>query len=653
MDNKDSLFRAIFAAAVVFIIWNMISTTYYLPDNANTAPSDPVDLAMADIPVHIGDAFDPPADEELGAEEIIDLGNAEDALDSEYRMHLQLTNRGAAVQNVRLTEHLAEVGTDELYYLMKPLKVGAKTHYSFLTPRVGIQCEGKVQTTRLDNVLWRADHDSTADAQVARFTYDIKDESGADRLRLVKTFRLAKPIDEDDRRSDIEIALSFTNLSDKALGVTIEQLGPVGVTKADPRMDYRRVTQGYVAPGPIATEQLENTDLEDEHTFQNTNVRWVALANKFFAVIMAPRLKNKDDASWLAPVRAMRLNSKDAESVEATFRLTTREFAVPPDPQSSVTLAFDCFIGPKSKKLFRAVPEYAANNYVELINRDYYMCAWTAVVNVMLWLLNTVHSVWPNNYGLAIIVMVLIVRTLLHPLTKKGQVNMTRMAEQMGKLQPKLEALKEKYGNDKNKLHQETMKFYQQEGINPAGQMFTCLPMMCQLPIWAGLWAALQHTVELRHQPFCLWITDLTSPDAFYTFAQELPLIGTTFNLLPPLLGVSMWLQHKFMPKPAQAVRRDGKGPDQMAQQRIMMSIMSVMMVFFFYSAPSGLTLYIMASNFFGLLEQYFIRKHIKQEREKGGGTMPTKKPRFGKPKFIKRLEQMAEEARQQKQKSR
>ena len=168
------------------------------------------------------------------------------------------------------------------------------------------------------------------------------------------------------------------------------------------------------------------------------------------------------------------------------------------------------------------------------------------------------------------------------------------------------------------------------------------------------MWAALNFTVEMRHQPFCLWIKDLTAPDALFEWAAPLPLIGTTFNLLPILLGLSMFLQQRFMPKPASAAKQGGKTSDQMAQQRMMMYFMSVFMVFIFYSAPSGLALYIMASNFFGLLEQYFIRKHLREEEERGGaaGTPRPHKPdkpggrTFKKPGFLVKLEKLAEEAK-------
>src|SRR5437870_1923978 len=164
------------------------------------------------------------------------------------------------------------------------------------------------------------------------------------------------------------------------------------------------------------------------------------------------------------------------------------------------------------------------------------------------------------------------------------------------------------------------MKVCQEAGVNPAGNLLTCLPMMLQIPIWGALWAALGSTIEMRHAPFDgRWIKDLTSPDALIHFknAVYIPLVSklmggpfTSLNVLPILLGISQMLQTKYMPRGALAAQTGGS-PDQLEQQRKMMMFMSVFFVLMLYNAPSGLNLYIMASNFFGILEQWRIRQHI------------------------------------------
>ena len=284
--------------------------------------------------------------------------------------------------------------------------------------------------------------------------------------------------------------------------------------------------------------------------------------------------------------------------------------------------------GPKLKTLFERDPTYVARHYLTVVSVEF-ACCWQGLVviiaplaDMLLWLLHALHYVLPN-YGVAIIIMVLIVRVMLHPITKKGQVSMLRMQKQMQRLAPKTEALKQQYGSDRQKFGQEQMRMYREEGINPMTQMMGCLPMGLQMPIWIALYTMLNTTLELRHQPFVLWIRDLAAPDALIQFGVDswvyhhsgwVPFLGPidAFNLLPILLGITMYLQQRLMPKPASPTA----STDQQKQQQMMMNLMSVFMTFIFYNMPSGLNLYIGASSLFGALEQWRIRKHIDKTDE-------------------------------------
>jgi len=274
------------------------------------------------------------------------------------------------------------------------------------------------------------------------------------------------------------------------------------------------------------------------------------------------------------------------------------------DADRNVEVAFDCYIGPKSKPAFQEVEAYRKRDYYAVISESFLCCAPGPLVGMMMWLLNACHAIPPYNYGIAIIVLVLVVRAALHPITKKSQVNMMKMQKQTAKLQPKIQAVKEKYANDRGKMNQAVMEIYREEGINPAGNLLSCLPMLLQIPIWGALWTALAHTIEMRHAPFDgWWIKDLTRPDALIPFGQaiKIPLIHyimngpiEAFNLLPILLGLSQILQARFMPRGSPSTQSGGN-PDQLEQQRKMMMFMSIFFIFVLYNAPSGLTLYIMA----------------------------------------------------------
>jgi len=225
-------------------------------------------------------------------------------------------------------------------------------------------------------------------------------------------------------------------------------------------------------------------------------------------------------------------------------------------------------------------------------------------------------------------------RLVIHPLTKKSQVSMSKMS----KLAPRAEQIKKKYANNKAEMNKQLMALYKEQGASP---IMGFLPMMVQMPIWIALWSAINASIDLRGAGFLpFWITDLSVPDALYRFSTAItvPLLGwkiESLNLLPILMGVAFYLQQRLMPTQA-----DASTNPQMAQQQKMMKIMlPLMFPLIVYKAPSGVNLYIMASTFAGVIEQHVIRKHIKQKEDteskglvaatsKTGGKVKKKKPK-------------------------
>ncbi|MHC4147959.1 MAG: membrane protein insertase YidC, partial [Planctomycetota bacterium] len=248
------------------------------------------------------------------------------------------------------------------------------------------------------------------------------------------------------------------------------------------------------------------------------------------------------------------------------------------------------------------------------------------IVALMKWMYGFIH-----NYGVVIIILVFIIRILIHPLTKKSQVSMSKMT----KLAPKAEEIKKKYANNKTEMNKHLMALYKEQGASPVMGM---LPMMVQMPIWIALYSAIYASIELRGAPFLpFWITDLSVPDAAVRFSTiTIPLLGwkiESLNLLPILMGAAFYLQQKLMPKTAAA------SPQAAQQQKMMMIMMPLFLPLVLYKAPSGLNLYIMASTFAGVIEQYIIRKHIRQKEQvesqglvsvtsKTGGKAKKKKPK-------------------------
>jgi YidC/Oxa1 family membrane protein insertase len=272
-----------------------------------------------------------------------------------------------------------------------------------------------------------------------------------------------------------------------------------------------------------------------------------------------------------------------------------------------------------------------------------------------------------GDWGLAIILLVALVRTLLHPITKMSQVQMMKMA----KMGPELQKLKEKHGDDKEAYTKAQVALMKEQGMAP---ILGCLPMFLQMPIWIALWQALQSTFELRQASFLwgwTWIKDLSRPDYLIQFDREIPLFFgwhiTGINLLPLLMAAIFYIQatiqNKLQPKGT---------PEQETQKKMMKWMSTFLFPLFLYNGPSGLNLYILTSTLVGIIESKRIRDHIKEReaREKAAAPVvvdarPTRaarragrdrpevepaKPKTGIMGFIERLQARAEEMRKEQE---
>ena len=186
-------------------------------------------------------------------------------------------------------------------------------------------------------------------------------------------------------------------------------------------------------------------------------------------------------------------------------------------------------------------------------------------------------------------------------------------------------------------MNKKLMELYREQGASPIMGM---LPMFIQMPIWIALWSAIYTSIDLRGAPFLpVWITDLSAPDALISWPPiAIPLVGwmlSSLNLLPILMGVAFYLQQKLMPAQTAAPTN----PQMAQQQKMMMIMLPLIMPLALYNAPSGVNLYIMASTFGGVIEQYVIKRHIQEREEqeakgvvpvtsKTGGKVKRKKPK-------------------------
>jgi YidC/Oxa1 family membrane protein insertase len=203
-------------------------------------------------------------------------------------------------------------------------------------------------------------------------------------------------------------------------------------------------------------------------------------------------------------------------------------------------------------------------------------------------LVGTYRNLVPN-YGIAIILLTILLRLITYPLTQKSMKSMRRFQE----IAPAMKEVQGKHKDDRARMQQEMMALYQRKGINPVAAMGGgCLPMVIQFPFLIALYFALQGSIELRHAPVLGWIQDLSAPETLFSVG------GIPVRLLPLLMGATMVLQQRLAPA-------GGVDP----QQRQMMMWMSVMFIFLFYQFPSGLVLYWFVSNLLGVAQQYLVNR--------------------------------------------
>ena len=268
------------------------------------------------------------------------------------------------------------------------------------------------------------------------------------------------------------------------------------------------------------------------------------------------------------------LYSSYSSNADAVIGFKAPSIEIPANGEATTSATF--YVGPKDQDALKAIAENlnltVDFGFLFMISEPLY------------WLLMLIQN-YVGNMGIAIIVITLIVKGGMYPLTKAQYTSMARMRE----LQPKMAQLKERFGDDRQKMGQATMELYRKEKVNPAGG---CLPLLIQMPIFLALYWVFLESVELRHAPFALWIEDLSTKDPFY--------------ILPVLMGVSMYIMQKMQPMTIQ---------DPM-QQKIM-QYMPVMFTVFFFWFPSGLVLYWLISNVISIIQMKIIFAGMEKAKAK------------------------------------
>ncbi|MBB1489331.1 membrane protein insertase YidC [Oceanospirillum sediminis] len=358
---------------------------------------------------------------------------------------------------------------------------------------------------------------------------------------------------------DIKVSYLINNTSDKVWqGYFFAQLKRDNTP--DPSQGEGMGMQSYLGAAVSSIEEnyekITFEDIQEKNFRRETVGGWAAMIQHYFVSAWIPNQNEKQ-------IYSTRTNSRQQNIVG----FTSPETLVQPGQQAEVSA--NLFVGPKVQSRL----ETAAPNLELTVDFGW---LWF-IAQPLFWMLNVLHG-FLGNWGWAIIILTVMVKAAFFHLSASAYRSMANMR----RIGPELQKMKEKYGDDRQKMSQAMMEMYKKEKINPIGG---CLPILVQMPVFIALYWMLMESVELRHAPFMLWITDLSVKDPYF--------------VLPIIMGASMFIQQLLNPTP----------PDPM-QAKLMKALPLVFTIFFLWF-PAGLVLYWVVNNILSIAQQYVITKQI------------------------------------------
>ena len=386
---------------------------------------------------------------------------------------------------------------------------------------------------------------------------------------------------------------------------------------ADYENRYTQLTYQYEGDKVQALSAMGEDDDKDKE------VSWISYRQHFFSMILIPTTQfesiDVESSSLMDPD-----NSDDSvflKRFETTTAITSQNGAL--------NTSFDWFIGPTDYEILKTYDE----NLSESISFGWGIIGW---MNRFLFfpLFGLLSGFLP--YGIAIIVMTIIVRLALSPVTYKSYLSQAKMKV----LRPEINALNDKYGNDRAKKQQETMKLYSKAGANP---MAGCVPSLLQLPVFLGLFYFFPVAFSLRGKSF-LWAEDLSSYDAILDLPFSIPFYGDHVSLFPLLASIAIFVYSKMTMGQQMQPTQPG-----MPNMKFMIYLMPIMMLFFFNNYASGLSLYYLISNLITIGIMLVIKNYIINEEKIFIQIEENKKKPKKQSRFQRKMEEMMEQAEQQK----
>ena len=516
--------------------------------------------------------------------EVVDNGEGVDVVavsqapdDQEFTVETEafsitLDPAGASVSSIRLKNHL-ESSTGEPVELV--LRDSSGRNAFLLYPGTGLD-------DPIEDVF---SYEMVEDVNVISVIFSQEFEAEGSTFTITKSFAFPKS-EEYLFRVRVELeSIDGTQLPIDAYSLGYDpQIGPYFEELSNNYGEYRRMF--YVEAGDDKRRNI--TEFENGQALYDEPIGWAAVAGKYFTVIGVP----DDDA---ASYTRFHQSTGDSEISQTNSFYFTRSGI----SSASVSDMYSYYAGPKLSGTL-AIYDVANDNtfgFTDLhLDEVLDSSSWLGWLQTLLkWVLNIFYRLIPN-YGVAIILLTILVKLILQPISKKGMDSTAKMSA----LGPKVKELQDKYADDPNALNAAMAKLYKEEGISPMG---SCIPMLIQFPIFIALYGLLSTHYELRGAMFIPgWIPDLSVPDTVFTLPFRIPLLGNGIHLLPIIYTASMIFSMKITQTTSTQTGQQG-------MMKFMTYGMPLIFFFILYNAPSGLLLYWTVMNFISILQQVYVNK--------------------------------------------
>jgi YidC/Oxa1 family membrane protein insertase len=451
------------------------------------------------------------------------------------------STRGAALKSFQLKKYRKTIDKKSGLIELVITKAGTPTPLtvSFAGSDFNID-ENAIYEAKLEN----ASSENSSDAGCLIFTLEYPGL-----LKVEKIYRFYRG------KYNLDLEVKVVNLS----GNTLNQMtGLNWYQYVDPQIEEDQY--GHDGPVSQVAKNIERDSVKKMTTAKTMgpDVSWSGFESKYFLAAMVPQ----------NPSLASLSISKDAQDT-VNVNMKGPKNIIPPGQTGIST--YSLYLGPKDYSILKA-RNVGLENSIDFGD----WLKWLAMP--MLIALKFLYNNVAQNYGVAIILLTLLIKIIFWPLGNKSY----RSMKEMQKLQPKMVELREKYKDDKTRISQETMALYKTHKVNPLGG---CLPMVIQIPVFFGLYKTLLYAIELRHSPLIWWIQDLSEKDPYY--------------ITPIIMGATMFLQQKMTPVSGDPM-----------QAKIML-FMPVIFTFMFLNFPSGLVIYWLFNNIISIGQQHYINKRV------------------------------------------